>query len=178
MPKGIDNTEALGRILYTQYAYLFEAAGLVLLVAMIGAIVLTLRHKEGVRRQSIARPGRARAEDRDGGRQGAERRRDRARENSKREPDPQGGRPGRRGAAMKNGRGDHHDDDPKIASFEAARKKAAAAKAAAARKGAGPGAGAARGLRDWMFGGAMIAMAIGVLVYWGWRLLGAASVAP
>ena len=50
----IDNTEALGRVLYTQYVYLFEAAGLILLVAMIGAIVLTLRHKEGVRRQSIA----------------------------------------------------------------------------------------------------------------------------
>jgi len=51
----IGNTEALGRILYTQYAYYFEAAGLILLVAMIGAIVLTLRHKEGVKRQSIGR---------------------------------------------------------------------------------------------------------------------------
>ena len=51
---GLNNTEALGRIIYTQYAYLFEAAGLILLVAMIGAIVLTLRHKPGVRRQSIA----------------------------------------------------------------------------------------------------------------------------
>jgi NADH-quinone oxidoreductase subunit J len=51
---GVTNTEALGRILYTQYAYVFEAAGLILFVAMIGAIVLTLRHKEGVRRQSIA----------------------------------------------------------------------------------------------------------------------------
>src|SRR5262245_24608624 len=49
----VANTEALGRIIYTQYAYLFEAAGLVLFVAMIGAIVLTLRHKEGVKRQSI-----------------------------------------------------------------------------------------------------------------------------
>jgi NADH-quinone oxidoreductase subunit J len=51
---GLGNTEALGRIIYTQYAYLFEAAGLVLLTAMIGAIVLTLRHKPGVKRQSIA----------------------------------------------------------------------------------------------------------------------------
>ena len=50
----IGNTEALGRIIYTQYAYFFEVAGLILFVAMIGAIVLTLRHKEGVRRQSIA----------------------------------------------------------------------------------------------------------------------------
>jgi NADH-quinone oxidoreductase subunit J len=49
----IDNTEALGRVLYTQYVYFFEAAGLILFVAMIGAIVLTLRHKEGVRRQDI-----------------------------------------------------------------------------------------------------------------------------
>jgi NADH-quinone oxidoreductase subunit J len=51
---GITNTEALGRVLYTKYVYFFEAAGLILLVAMIGAIVLTLRHKEGVKRQSIA----------------------------------------------------------------------------------------------------------------------------
>jgi NADH-quinone oxidoreductase subunit J len=51
---GITNTEAIGRVLYTKYAFYFEAAGLILLVAMIGAIVLTLRHKEGVKRQSIA----------------------------------------------------------------------------------------------------------------------------
>jgi NADH-quinone oxidoreductase subunit J len=51
---GITNTEAIGRVLYTKYAYYFEGAGLILLVAMIGAIVLTLRHKEGVKRQSIA----------------------------------------------------------------------------------------------------------------------------
>ncbi len=50
----ITNTEALGLILYTRYVYFFQAAGLVLLVAMIGAIVLTLRHKEGVKRQNIA----------------------------------------------------------------------------------------------------------------------------
>jgi NADH-quinone oxidoreductase subunit J len=48
------NTAALGDILYTDYLYYFQIAGLVLLVAMIGAIVLTLRHKEGVKRQSIA----------------------------------------------------------------------------------------------------------------------------
>jgi NADH-quinone oxidoreductase subunit J len=50
---GISNTETIGRVLYTDYAYFFEAAGMVLLVAMIGAIVLTLRHKPGVRRQNI-----------------------------------------------------------------------------------------------------------------------------
>jgi len=48
------NTEALGQLLYTRYIYYFQAAGLVLLVAMIGAIVLTLRHKEGVKRQNIS----------------------------------------------------------------------------------------------------------------------------
>jgi NADH-quinone oxidoreductase subunit J len=47
------NTEALGRVLYTDYVFFFQAAGLVLLVAMIGAIVLTLRHKSGVKRQNI-----------------------------------------------------------------------------------------------------------------------------
>jgi NADH-quinone oxidoreductase subunit J len=52
---GLSNTEALGRILYTKYVYFFQAAGLILLVAMIGAIVLTLRHRVGVKRQSIAR---------------------------------------------------------------------------------------------------------------------------
>lgn len=49
----ITNAEALGRVLYTDYVYIFQAAGLVLLVAMIGAIVLTLRHRE-VRRQRIS----------------------------------------------------------------------------------------------------------------------------
>jgi NADH-quinone oxidoreductase subunit J len=51
---GVTNTAAIGRVLYTKYAYYFQGAGLILLVAMIGAIVLTLRHKEGVKRQSIA----------------------------------------------------------------------------------------------------------------------------
>ena len=52
-PSDITNTEALGRLLYTRYIYFFQAAGLVLLVAMIGAIVLTLRHKVNVRRQNV-----------------------------------------------------------------------------------------------------------------------------
>ena len=47
----IDNTRALGQVLYTRYVYLFQGAGAVLLVAMIGAIVLTLRHKPNVKRQ-------------------------------------------------------------------------------------------------------------------------------
>ena len=50
----IDNTRAIGRVLYTQYFYLFQIAGLVLLVAMIGAIVLTLRTRPGVRRQRVS----------------------------------------------------------------------------------------------------------------------------
>ena len=49
----ITNTEALGRILYTDYVYLFQVSGLILLVAMIGAIVLTLRQRPGVRRQNV-----------------------------------------------------------------------------------------------------------------------------
>ncbi|WP_068875395.1 MULTISPECIES: NADH-quinone oxidoreductase subunit J [unclassified Phenylobacterium] len=49
----LSNAEAIGRVLYTDYIYFFQAAGLVLLVAMIGAIVLTLRHKPGVKRQVI-----------------------------------------------------------------------------------------------------------------------------
>jgi NADH-quinone oxidoreductase subunit J len=53
-PADITNTEALGRILYTDYVYYFQIAGLVLLVAMIGAIVLTLRSRPGVRRQVIS----------------------------------------------------------------------------------------------------------------------------
>jgi len=50
----VSNTEAIGLVLYTQYVYFFQASGMILLVAMIGAIVLTLRHKERVRRQSIS----------------------------------------------------------------------------------------------------------------------------
>jgi NADH-quinone oxidoreductase subunit J len=54
MPVGMTNTEALGRILYTDYVHVFQIAGMILLVAMIGAIVLTLRHREGVRRQDVS----------------------------------------------------------------------------------------------------------------------------
>jgi len=53
IPTGVSNTEALGLVLYTRYVYYFEAAGMVLLVSMIGAIVLTLRHKPNVRRQNV-----------------------------------------------------------------------------------------------------------------------------
>jgi NADH-quinone oxidoreductase subunit J len=59
----VTNTRALGRVLYTQYMYLFQASGLILLVAMIGAIVLTLRHRPDIKRQVIWKQvGRSRAE--------------------------------------------------------------------------------------------------------------------
>jgi NADH-quinone oxidoreductase subunit J len=48
------NTQALGLVLYTRYVYFFQTAGLILLVAMVGAIVLTLQHKPNVKRQNIA----------------------------------------------------------------------------------------------------------------------------
>ncbi len=51
---GVTNTEAIGLVLYTDYLFAFQTAGFVLLVAMIGAIVLTLRHKPNVKRQDIA----------------------------------------------------------------------------------------------------------------------------
>ena len=54
IPGNVSNTEAIGLVLYTQYIYFFQAAGMILLVAMIGAIMLTLQHRERVRRQSIA----------------------------------------------------------------------------------------------------------------------------
>ena len=50
----VSNTQALGLVLYTRYVYFFEAAGVILLVAMIGAIVMTLYHKPDAKRQSIA----------------------------------------------------------------------------------------------------------------------------
>ena len=50
----VSNTQALGLVLYTRYIYYFQAAGIILLVAMVGAIVLTLQHKPNVRRQNIA----------------------------------------------------------------------------------------------------------------------------
>jgi NADH-quinone oxidoreductase subunit J len=49
----MSNVEALGQLIYTRYVYFFQAAGMVLLVAMIGAIVLTLRHRENIKRQDI-----------------------------------------------------------------------------------------------------------------------------
>ncbi len=52
--QNLTNTDALGRILYTKHVFFFEVAGLILLVALIGAIILTLHKKEGVKRQSIA----------------------------------------------------------------------------------------------------------------------------
>ena len=53
IPPNISNTEAIGLVLYTRYIYFFQAAGMILLVAMVGAIVLTLHHRARVRRQDI-----------------------------------------------------------------------------------------------------------------------------
>jgi len=53
-PEGMSNTQWLGSVLYTRYLYVFQASGLVLLVSMIGAIVLTHRQRVGTKRQSIA----------------------------------------------------------------------------------------------------------------------------
>jgi NADH-quinone oxidoreductase subunit J len=53
IPTNVSNTEALGLVLYTTYIHYFQLSGMVLLVAMIGAIVLTLRHKASVKRQDI-----------------------------------------------------------------------------------------------------------------------------
>ena len=59
----IANTTRLGGVLYTKYIYLFQVAGLILLVAMIGAISLTMRHRPGVRRQVVAEQNMRRRED-------------------------------------------------------------------------------------------------------------------
>ena len=61
--QNITNTHSLGNVLYTKYVYLFQAAGLILLIAMIGAIVLTLRSRPGVRKQKIADQLSRRSED-------------------------------------------------------------------------------------------------------------------
>lgn len=53
-PDLVSNAKAIGLILYTDYIFLFQAAGIILFIAMIGAIVLTLRHREGVRRQNVS----------------------------------------------------------------------------------------------------------------------------
>jgi NADH-quinone oxidoreductase subunit J len=52
-PEDVENTVALGQLIYTDYVFLFQTAGLILFVAMIGAIVLTMRHRPNVKRQSI-----------------------------------------------------------------------------------------------------------------------------
>ena len=63
VPSDIANTEALGNIIYTKYVYFFQAAGIILLVAMIGAIVLTHRSREGTRKQRISNQVNRRPED-------------------------------------------------------------------------------------------------------------------
>lgn len=50
---GMSNTQALGNLLYTHYVLIFQGIGLILLIAMIGAIVLTLRHRDGVKKQNL-----------------------------------------------------------------------------------------------------------------------------
>ncbi len=63
MAAEVSNTRALGQLIYTHYLYIFQVSGLILLVAMIGAIVLTLRHRPGVQRQRIStQVGRKRSE--------------------------------------------------------------------------------------------------------------------
>ena len=54
IPDDMSNTAAIGQLMYTKYVLFFQLAGMVLLVAMVGAIVLTLRHKAGVKRQDIS----------------------------------------------------------------------------------------------------------------------------
>jgi NADH-quinone oxidoreductase subunit J len=62
-PQAVSNTDALGQLIYTHYFYLFQASGVVLLIAMIGAIVLTFRRRPGVRRQNIGEQLRRHPED-------------------------------------------------------------------------------------------------------------------
>ena len=62
-PGAETNTEAIGQVMYTEYFLLFQLSGLILLVAMIGAIVLTLRERPGVKRQNIAKQTSRRRED-------------------------------------------------------------------------------------------------------------------
>ncbi|MGQ0531180.1 MAG: NADH-quinone oxidoreductase subunit J [Caulobacteraceae bacterium] len=62
-PGGVTNAEAIGQVLYTDYLLVFQMAGLILFVAMVGAIVLTLRHRPGVKKQNVAKQvGRRRSE--------------------------------------------------------------------------------------------------------------------
>ena len=74
---------------------------------------------------------------------------------------------------MKNGRGHDHGGDPKIASFEAGRKRAEAAKKAAARAGAPQ-----RTIAQWVTGALIVAMALGMIVWWGRSLFQSLSFAP
>ena len=62
-PGAETNTEAIGQVMYTEYFLLFQMSGMILLVAMIGAIVLTLRERPGVKRQNIAKQTSRRRED-------------------------------------------------------------------------------------------------------------------
>lgn len=62
-PEGVGNTQALGALIYTDYVYIFQAAGIILLVAMIGAILLTHRQRAGVRKQDITRQNMRRPQD-------------------------------------------------------------------------------------------------------------------
>ena len=62
-PADVPNIEAIGALLYTRYIFLFEAAGIILLVAMIGAIVLTQRARTGVKGQNISSQNRRRPEE-------------------------------------------------------------------------------------------------------------------
>ncbi|MEP7221968.1 MAG: NADH-quinone oxidoreductase subunit J [Novosphingobium sp.] len=62
-PAGMSNIEAIGALLYTRYLFLFEASGIILLVAMIGAIVLTHRQRTGVRGQNVSRQNQRRPQD-------------------------------------------------------------------------------------------------------------------
>jgi NADH-quinone oxidoreductase subunit J len=64
LPASYSNTQALGRVLYTQYAYPFELAAVVLLVAIVAAIALTMRHRTGVKHQDISRQVDVRSADR------------------------------------------------------------------------------------------------------------------
>jgi NADH-quinone oxidoreductase subunit J len=64
LPAGYSNTRELGALLYTQYAYPFEIAAMLLLVAIIAAIALTLRHRRGLKKQDISKQVAVRARDR------------------------------------------------------------------------------------------------------------------
>ena len=64
LPADYSNTEALGELLYTEYVYPFQLAAVILLVAIVAAIVLTMRHRAGLKVQNVARQVSVRAQDR------------------------------------------------------------------------------------------------------------------